>query len=174
MNLAITGHRPPRLGLNYSMAHRDFLELFAEHTFNAFDKQPVTVYAGGAQGWDQAVMHSVLLMERSKLVAAIPFHGHEQRWPAESQAYYRDILDGCSMVKFFGESYKKHLFTVRDHWMVNQADKVLALFDGLDEGGTALTVAYALSKGVPVENCWDKWVKFRDEHLRSYCDNYEN
>lgn len=185
MKLAITGHRPPRLGLDYSTAHRTFLEEFARSALFAFFEAncspmamaceccyDVQVYNGGAQGWDQAIM--VATVKECPVVAAIPFKGHESKWPFEAREYYRNLLEACREVKYFGESYDRKLFAQRDHWMVNQADHVLALYDGNREGGTALTVEYAKLRGVPVTNVWEEFVAYKEKNLKGFCDNYKD
>lgn len=185
MKIAVTGHRPPRLGLDYSRAHRDLLEEFALFYLSAFILtnceevghdclRNAEIYNGGAQGWDQAVMAAAHKSFAYSVVAAIPFHGHESRWPAEAQEYYRKLLEKCSEVKYFGGRYSNKLFAVRDRWMVDQADVVLALYDGNPDGGTALTVQYAEKKGVKVVNFWDDWVDFKKRNFEAFCDNNEN
>lgn len=184
MAIAFTGHRPPRLGLGYARADQLCLIEFCRLELNAYVdsvgaficestkliNEP-TIIAGGAQGFDQAVMAAAAGFP---MIAAIPFVGHESKWPADAQAYYRDLLAQCETVQYFGKAYSNKLFAVRDRWMVDNADIVIALFDGVDNGGTALTVKYAISKEKPLINWWDKWVKYRDKNLEEFRASYKN
>ena len=45
---------------------------------------------------------------------------------------------------------------LRNEWMVNNADRVVALWNGTP-GGTTGTVNYAKQQGIPIDNLWDKW-----------------
>ena len=45
---------------------------------------------------------------------------------------------------------------VRNKWMVDNSDLVLALWNGTD-GGTANCVRYAEKVGKPITNLWERW-----------------
>jgi uncharacterized phage-like protein YoqJ len=44
----------------------------------------------------------------------------------------------------------------RNEWMVDRADKLVALWDG-SWGGTFNCIEYARKKGVPFDNLWARW-----------------
>jgi uncharacterized phage-like protein YoqJ len=54
--------------------------------------------------------------------------------------------------------YAAHKMHVRNKWMVNKCNKVLALWDG-SKGGTGNCVSYALSVDRPIENAWKRWTQ---------------
>jgi hypothetical protein len=41
--------------------------------------------------------------------------------------------------------------------MVDNCDRVIALWDGDGVGGTAGTIVYARNMNKPIDNLWDKW-----------------
>ncbi len=168
MRIAATGHRPPRLGLSYRPDDNKLLTMFAKEILDqaANGYGMLTVISGMAQGWDQAVAHAAILL-KFPLIAALPFEGQESRWPTAGKERYNAILKHAQEVKLVcpgGFENKKYL--TRDEWMVDNADGVLALWDGVDDGGTSHTVHYAEGMGMTVHNVW---VPFE-----SYCWKHRN
>ena len=45
--------------------------------------------------------------------------------------------------------------------MVDNCDVLLALWDGVERGGTWYTILYARFKGRPVVHLWASWEKYR-------------
>jgi uncharacterized phage-like protein YoqJ len=160
MILTTTGHRPPRLGLDYSEASRLLLVDFAREQLAWLQKdyRITSVIAGAAQGWDQAVMVAALEVGLP-VVAAIPFEGQENRWPSEDQERYRELLTRCEVL-VWGGGHSKAAYLKRDERMVDASKGVLACYDGGDGGGTAHTVAYAHKQKKPLWNCWTAWEIF--------------
>lgn len=170
--LAATGHRPPRLGLDYSSESNRFLTEFARKhlVFAAKKHEIVEVVTGGAQGWDSAVAHAALLL-KIPYVVAIPFEGQESKWPAAAQARYHALLKHASLVHIVCHGgYSPDKFLERDCWMVDRAEdwilkadgnvgSMFALYDNKGKGGTAQTIKYAESLKVPVWNLWPTWLK---------------
>lgn len=162
--VAGTGHRPPRLGLGYDPESNRLLTRFATQALAAFAfAEDVTeVISGGAQGWDQAIAHAAVKLG-IPLTVAVPFEGQESKWPPAGQERYRAILSRASKVVVVSPGgYSNKKFKVRDEWMVDHANLVLALLDGKPESsGTRITVDYARQKGVPVVNAWPDWERWR-------------
>jgi uncharacterized phage-like protein YoqJ len=162
--VAATGHRPPRLGLGYDPESNRLLTSFAEGELAtlAFTKGVSHVISGMAQGWDQAVAHAAVNLGLA-LICAVPFDGQESRWPPAGRERYRAILRRASEVRVISPGgYSGTKFVVRDRYMVDHADLVLALLDSKPESsGTLITVDYALRKGVPVLNGWSDWESWR-------------
>ena len=53
-------------------------------------------------------------------------------------------------------AYASWKFERRNEWMVDHADRVVALWSGAP-GGTARCVAYARQTGTPIDNIWARW-----------------
>jgi len=151
-----TGHRPNKLG-GYSDANTAFLSTIAETWLKA--NTPAKVISGMALGWDMSLALATLRLNM-RLVAAVPFEGQESTWPERSQKLYREVLNKASKVVLVTAGgyapWKMHL---RNQWMVDNCDKVLALYNGDPTGGTANCIRYAMLKNKPVDNVWDEYVR---------------
>jgi hypothetical protein len=170
MILAATGHRPPglwprsRSGLNFSAftdASGDTVTGFAEVCLR--EMQPDEVISGMAQGWDMAVARAAVRLG-IPFDAYIPFKGQEEIWPGRAQAAYRDLLALARSVVVCSPFKLNIAFLRRDERMVDDADEILALWDGSD-GGTGHTVRYAEEWAPlkPLTNVWPQWERYREE-----------
>jgi uncharacterized phage-like protein YoqJ len=163
--LAGTGHRPPRLGLDYSPESNRLLTEFVEHEL-ALMQGVTRVISGMANGFDQALAHAALLL-KLELICALPFVGQEQTWPAEGQRRYHAILDQASEVIIvsqgcYGGRKDNWKYEARDRWMVDQANLLMALLDDQSSrSGTRTTVEYAVRRGVTICHVWNAWQAFR-------------
>lgn len=78
-----------------------------------------------------------------KLHCAIPCKNHSCKWIRESVDLYNDILSKADTVKLVSdEEYKPWLMQKRNEYMVDLADKIIAVWDG-SKGGTGNCVRYA-------------------------------
>jgi len=162
-----TGHRPNKLGGYGQDVCDDLIEL-ARKGIELINTQSIllpsgnmsdsidAIISGMALGWDQALATAAIQMD-IKLIAAIPFIGQEKLWPAESQDIYNSILEKADQVTVICEgSYNPSKMQVRNEWMVNKSELVLALWDGT-AGGTYNCVKYARERGITVRNLWDRY-----------------
>jgi uncharacterized phage-like protein YoqJ len=150
MLVAVTGHRPNKLGNDYQYTSqftynlRDkFIELLKE--FGATE-----AISGMALGVDQIFAYSALIA-RVPLIAAIPFDGQEKVWPPKSQQRYRELLASAAHREYISTSkhYTKDVMQKRNVWMVDQLvdtpGKLIAVWNG-STGGTYNCVNYASSR----------------------------
>ena len=101
--------------------------------------QPSVVYDGMAPGVDQIVATAAKELE-IPIICCYPFpkkyyHPIEQ-WIAENNE-----------VIFVSLQYSKNAYYIRDKFMVDHADKLLCVWDGIGSGGTFLTRKYAFQQG---------------------------
>lgn len=148
MILAVTGHRPNKIGgynLNSplrTVVRQEMEQFLLEH-------KPELGISGMALGVDQdfaklCIKHSI------PFVAAIPFEGQESRWPKESQDEYNEILEHAKEIAFIApKGYAAYKMQKRNRWMVDRSTDVLAIWDGTT-GGTANCVAYAEAINKPI------------------------
>lgn len=80
------------------------------------------------------------------LEAAIPYPG---RMKTPDKTFQR-FIRCCDIVKIHSDSYSKDCCMRRNRYMVDQSQRVLAVYDGRPTGGTAATVRYAKGKDVRV------------------------
>ena len=174
MIVAFTGHRPkdlpPSLQTDYSSPKwREVMELIKSilkshnelvHSGANFGACAIS---GMAQGFDTAAALAVISLRDEEhypisLHLEIPCSGQEKYWSPEDQRLYRLILSKADTVHYItppGHPFPgKHIFILRDKKMVDQADEIIALWNGKESGGTYQTVEYAKRKNKPITNIW--------------------
>lgn len=111
---------------------------------------------GMAMGFDlTALACLVQLRDRYPvtLVACIPFLGQERGFPEGEKQRYRRLLAQCNEKVILCGKYTPDCLLARNRYMVDRADVLLA-YCTRRTGGTAYTVRYARSRGVPVEHLY--------------------
>ncbi|MCB9755157.1 MAG: DUF1273 family protein [Myxococcales bacterium] len=151
--IAVTGHRPPRLG-GYTPEVDELLARLADHTLA--ELEPARVLTGMAQGWDLAIAEACARAGVA-FTAALPFADPDARWPAPQRARLGRLLEQAASVELISPSPGPGAYHVRDRWMVERAELLVALWDGARQGGTFSTVRSAEKRGVPVHNVWAGW-----------------
>ncbi len=141
MIVAFTGHRPNKLG-GYKLPNSIYNRVCKELTATLKDLKPTKAISGMALGVDQwAAMVCVNL--HIPFIAAVPFPGQESVWPEPSQRIYKLLLKKADDIVIVNDApFAAGKLQKRNEWMVDQCDKLIAVFDGT-EGGTANCVKYA-------------------------------
>lgn len=78
-----------------------------------------------------------------------PFDGQADKWSAEYKARHARLFREADIITATGHEYTKACMFRRNCYLVNNADLLLAAYDG-QPGGTAMTVEYARENGVRV------------------------
>ncbi len=146
MIVAVTGHRPDKLGVGNWSGYdaRNPLRLWIRAQMKAYLQatQPEYTISGMAIGVDQDFV-DVCIKLAIPFVAAVPFVGQERQWPALARDEYALMLHLAKKVVVVCEGgYERWKMQARNEWAVDHSDKLLAVFDG-SQGGTANTVNYA-------------------------------
>lgn len=63
---------------------------------------------------------------------------------------YNLILQKCDLIKVHSPKYSDSCFSVRNRYMVDISDRIIAVYDGRKRGGTVNTLNYARSLGKDV------------------------
>lgn len=151
MRLAVTGHRPEKLG-GYNNPEAS-AELTYVAGFILAQWRPERTYVGMAQGWDTAVAFACVLGGHP-WVACVPFAGQERAWPEAARNHYHWLLARANAVEVVCEGgFQSHKMQLRNEHMVDQADALLACWDGTS-GGTFNCVRYAQRRAVWTYNCY--------------------
>ena len=153
MIIAATGHRPNKLG-GYGDAVFDRLTKVAEDYLDKAD--PDKIITGMALGWDMAWATAGIRLGYP-VIAAVPFEGQESMWPKASQEIYFRLLSQCEDVIFVNPpNYAAWKMQTRNEWMVDNATRIAALWDG-SKGGTGNCIAYANKQNKPIDNLWEEF-----------------
>ena len=155
-SLAFTGHRPKSAGENfgYDMGN-EYWTLVREKTKEFIkDNKIEKVYDGMALGYDQVALEACLDLKKEgydiEIVAAVPCRGHSSKWPKKSQDHYNELLSQCDEVVLVTDKpYSPALMQIRNEYMVDNADEVLAFHNG-KPSGTGNAVNYAQNQGKKV------------------------
>lgn len=99
--------------------------------------------SGFAEGTD-LIFASIVAEEKKQhpnlfLEAAIPYTG---RLKTRDKNFHA-LLKSCNGMKIECEEYKPSCFMQRNRYMVGESQRVIAVYDGRESGGTLFTMRYA-------------------------------
>lgn len=146
MKIAITGHRPLKLG-GYDMKSPLVLKIRQEIEKILDTYEPEYVITGMALGIDQ-LLAQIAIEKNIPFIAAIPDTTQPEKWNKEARDFYYGLLrKAVRIMNVTGKSvYKPWHLQIRNEWMVDQLDKpedrLIAVWDGTP-GGTRNTMLYA-------------------------------
>lgn len=146
MKICVTGHRPNKM-YGYNICNEQWTKLKNKFKQLLIENECTEAITGMALGVDTVFALAVLELKEEgyniKLHCAIPCKNHSSKWLKESVELYNKILSKADIIKIVSnEEYKPYLMQVRNEYMVDLADKVIAVWDG-SKGGTGNCVEYA-------------------------------
>ena len=148
MRLCITGHRPNKL-FGYDIHSSDYTNLRNKLDYILENSQPELTFTGMALGIDQIFAEECIRLH-IPFVACVPFKGQENVWNQASKELYYSLLNCASDVVIVSDGgYSAHKLQIRNEYMVNSSDYVLAVWNRTS-GGTANCVNYANQQHKPV------------------------
>jgi len=112
--------------------------------------------SGMAMGADMICAEVVLslknLYPHIKLECAVPNYAFTESWPAEESRKYSSILTRADNIRILNNSkvYSVRDLMLRNIYMVDNSDLVVAVYIEGESGGTRNTIDYAISKGKEV------------------------
>jgi uncharacterized phage-like protein YoqJ len=148
--IAITGHRPNKLGNDYELTSKLMLGIKAK-LVSILEQEikthkEILLITGMALGID--TLFALIAIEmRLPFIAAVPCYNQDSKWRRKSQRLYADLLNNpLSCLKFIHEGeYTNTCMQERNEWMVNECDLLIAVWDG-SAGGTGNCVKYAMNQ----------------------------
>jgi len=145
MKIALTGHRPNKLGYDYALIS-PLAKALEERLQQIVDiYKPEAMISGMALGADM-LWAKLAIRNGVALHAYIPFEGQENKWPLKSREQYWEVLSHASLKMYVSKpGYAAYKMQVRNIHMVNDCDLLVAVWDG-SGGGTANCVGYAKSR----------------------------
>lgn len=153
MILAVTGHRPDKLG-GYRTPNPVYNSVVRHIDLALMNIRPDEVIVGMAIGVDQWAAE-ICIRNDLPFIAAVPFPNFPNQWPPQAQNHYRWLLMKAKHVHYVSMSnvYSPTMLHARNEWMVDHSDALLAVqrqdLAG-ERSGTAGTILYAQRKGKPV------------------------
>ena len=143
-----TGHRLKALGYE----NKEKLIRYATSILPGYN--PDKIISGMAIGWDQALAWAAINND-IPFIAAVPFLGQASIWPKEAQAEYEKLLSFAEEVVIVCEGgYATHKYHIRDKWMIDNGDAMIALWNGIEHGGTYSTVKLTRKAKKELYNVW--------------------
>ena len=150
--LCFTGHRPDKL----SQDSEDELRLrLQQRIIQAISEGYTIFYCGMALGTDIIAGELVVSLRQQypelQLIAVIPFPEQSRGWPQSWRTRWNRLMRRADEKVILYPRFVRGCYHARNRYMVDHAEKVIAVYDGSQEGGTHMTITYARRKGVPVE-----------------------
>lgn len=153
---AFTGYRPQKMpwGFNEDAPEcRAFKARLKEQIEQLIGEGYAHFISGGAMGMDTWAAEAVLdLKERYPwilLEMVSPFDGQSSNWDVNYKQRHDRLFEQADITTATGHSYTKACMILRNRYLVDNSDLVLAAYDG-QLGGTAMTINYATENGITV------------------------
>ena len=146
-----TGHRPDKIELG----EKEIKPLLEKAIDKAISEGFVTFITGMAMGTD--IWAAEIVLDRKKknknlhLICALPHPGFENRRNFTEKIRFSKIIKKADLVKEINDHYFTGCYQVRNEWMVDRSNLVIAVFNG-QKSGTKNTVDYAIEKGININN----------------------
>lgn len=164
-SVCFTGHRPDRLGTGYVIEGERvvaYSELLKTEIVKLIDEGAREFISGGALGIDQIAFWTVNKLQADyphiRNIVAIPFKQQYTAWHRNPRvvAWYHEMIKRADEVVYVDSlentpwvnprlpvgSYHASKMQLRNQYMVDNADTVIAVWNG-SRGGTGNCVAYA-------------------------------
>ncbi len=107
-------------------------------------------YCGMALGVDMCAAEILIAKMKENpavhLHAALPCPEQDLKWTDEEKKHYKEILSFSSSKTIISPFYTKTCMLTRNRFMVDNSERVIAVWNGSIRGGTAYTVRYAKSQ----------------------------
>lgn len=138
----VTGHRtirPDRQAYMEGALRREVRQAIADgytHFISGFASGVDLLFAGIVV--DEKKRHPELALE-----AALPYPGRLNT----PDGQFHELIRACRAVKVECERYAPHCYARRNRYMVEQSQRVIAVYDGRDHGGTLYTLRRARALG---------------------------
>jgi uncharacterized phage-like protein YoqJ len=151
MRIAVTGHRPGKLGDEWNGIgyYSDKIRTYLQKIINEYT-QPwnptLTCISGMALGVDM-IWAELAIENDLPFVAAIPCLNQEVKWSERQKQRYHAILNhpNCEKRIITPSPYNHEVMQIRNEWMVDNCNLLVGVWDG-SSGGTGNCIAYALKQ----------------------------
>lgn len=150
-----TGHRPDKLPWGADEGDPRCLDLkrrLGEELERAYEEGFRHFICGMARGADLYFAQEVLALRARHpevtLEGARPCESQADGWPEGEQRRYQEILDQCDYETLVQHRYDRGCMMRRNRYMVDHSARIIAVYNGVPQGGTAQTLLYAMRQGL--------------------------
>lgn len=92
------------------------------------------------------------------LTGAMPFPTQPSKWPQQTKDYFQHVRSLCNeVIAVSPDPYHPSKMQIRNEWMVDRSNYVIAIWNGVEKGGTWNCITYARSAGKPI-----LWIEFNN------------
>lgn len=150
MYCCFTGHRPEHLGKladeSSEWCHQ-LKEILSDEIDHAIADGYTDFYCGMARGVDtyaaEILLNKMSAYENLHLHAALPCPQQQLGWNERDKKRFENILTRVSSKTIISPNYTDTCMLTRNRFMVDNSQRVIAVWNGFFRGGTAYTVRYA-------------------------------
>ncbi|MDE7330494.1 MAG: DUF1273 domain-containing protein [Clostridia bacterium] len=149
-NCCCTGHRPKGIPFKYGIdkqKHNAYLKTLEEKIELAITKYGITNFISGmALGTDLDFAETVLKLRNKypiTLECAIPCPNQTLKWNDNDKLRYESILKRADEINIISKRYTPECMLKRNRYMVDKCKIIIAVFNGIEKGGTWHTINYA-------------------------------
>ena len=153
-----TGHRPKGFPFQYGidkLKHNTYLLTLEEKIKFVIAEYGITNFISGmAIGVDLDFAEIVLKLRNIypiTLECAIPCPNQTFKWNNADKLRYENILKGADEINLISKRYSPECMLMRNRYMVDKSNVVIAVFNGIKQGGTWYTINYAKRENKVVE-----------------------
>lgn len=150
MYCCFTGHRPEHIPWlrNEDNDHTIKLKRVLSETIDiAIDDGYTDFYCGMARGIDtfaaEIVLEKAKVNKSIRLHAALPCPQQSMGWTENEKKRFEYILSHATTRTVISPMYTNTCMLARNRFMVDNSQRVIAVWNGFFKGGTAYTVRYA-------------------------------
>ena len=157
-NCCFTGHRPQGFPYQYGVdrkKHNAYLKMLKAKIKLAITEYGITNFISGmALGTDLDFAETVLKLKNKypiTLECAIPCPNQTLKWNSSDILRYENILKRADEINLISEQYTPECMLKRNRYMVDKSELVIAVFNGIEKGGTWYTISYAKRENKHIE-----------------------
>ena len=151
--VCFSGHRPEKLpgrGKCDSAETEFIMNLLRSKIEESISEGYTRFLSGVARGIDLWAARTVLELKKKnpgiELVCVKPVSNQGENFPEEDKKLYEAVISEADRVICTSESYSRNCYTVRNHYMVDNASKLIAFVNSY-RSGTGQTIRYARKLG---------------------------
>lgn len=153
-----TGHRPKGFPYQYGsdiQKHNAYLQTLSQKIELAIKEYGITHFISGmAIGVDLDFAETVLKLQNKyliKLECAVPCLNQTLKWKYTDKLRYESIINSADKISIISKYYTPECMLKRNLYMVDKSELVIAVFNGIEKGGTWHTINYARKTNTAIE-----------------------